>query len=882
MDERKQLFSLQPRTNGRSTSRCPPFGAHVSRFLKYSLAALFALTCAIVRTGDAQGPSPAAVPTQSPPIQASRLVGSIRLDGHLDDDGWRAASVASAFTQIEPREAAPGTQRTEVRVVYDDAALYIGVRLHDSGRIIARLGRRDMSYDDSDWFSVLLDSYHDHRTAFGFEVNPLGVRRDEVRTIDVDDNTWDPVWDVATSTDSAGWSAEFRIPFSQLRFSNTKDQTWGVQFERRIGRLQELAVSTYIPRAERGGVPRYGHLEGLTTLRAGKRLELLPYVVERAEYVNPGANPFRTDHDRFTSAGLDAIVRASSNVTVNATINPDFGQVEVDPAVVNLGVYEVFFQEKRPFFIEGSEIFNFGANGTSGGQIFYSRRIGRAPSLSPPSDAADVPNVTTILGAAKLSGKVAGWSVGLLEAVTDRERAHYRLAPGDDQWGIVEPRANYLVARARRESRGGATFLGGVFTAVNRDLETPVLEASLRSAGYAAGVDFRHEFGDRKWVLEGDAEGSDVRGSARAITLTQRQSNHFFQRPDAPYLPYDTNATVLRGYSINAALTRQSGAHWRGAVAGALTSPGYEVNDLGFARRTDRRDVQGSLTYVENRPSTLLRRWSSTFIARSEHNFDGDPILSFGTLTTQIQTLGYWSIQGGVTQFLRAYDDRLTRGGPMARRPAWLESSLIVNSDIRKPITAAIAIGSQRFESGGWEYFVQTSVGIKKSSRWNLSVGPSLTRSFTAAQYLATVADSSYTATYGSRYLFAPLHQTEVALESRLNVTFTPRLTLETYVQPLLSSADYGAGRQLQLPRTFTFIPAADAPEPDFNLRSLRGNAVVRWEWRPGSTIFFAWQQSRNDIAPFGDFSFGRDRRALLGTPPDNIFLVKVNYWLNP
>ncbi|MEO7966951.1 MAG: DUF5916 domain-containing protein, partial [Gemmatimonadaceae bacterium] len=746
-----------------------------------SMASLFAVALLIVpSTARAQGTPSAPLP--APPVRAARLHGSIRLDGRLDDEAWRDVPVTDAFTQIEPREAAAASQRTEVRVAYDEQALYIGVRLHDTGFLIARLGRRDMPLGDSDWFSVLLDSYHDHRTAFGFDVNPLGVRRDEVRTIDVDDNTWDPVWDVATSSDSAGWTAEYRIPFSQLRFSGAKEQQWGVQFERRIGRLQELSVSTYIPRAERGGVPRYGHLDGLSALQAGKRFELLPYVVERAEYVNPGANPFRTDHDRFTSGGLDAVFRVSSNVTLNATFNPDFGQVEVDPAVVNLGVYEVFFEEKRPFFIEGSEIFNFGANGTSGGQIFYSRRIGRAPSLGAPSEQADVPNVTTILGATKLSGKIGGWSVGMLEAVTDRERAHFRSEQGKNGWSIVEPRVNYFVARARRETGGGATFLGGVFTAVNRDLETPVLQASLRSSGYAAGVDFRHEFGGRKWVIEGDAEGSDVRGSASAITLTQRQSNHFFQRPDAPYLSYDTTATSLRGYSINTSLSRQSGVHWRGAIAGALTSPGYEVNDLGFARRTDRRDAQAALTYVENRPGKLLRRWSATLQGRSEHNFDGDPILTFAHFAGQAQTLGYWTVAIGAQQFFRAYDDRLTRGGPMARRPSWMASALTVASDVRKPVTLDAVVTSENHESGAWTFGGRVLAGIKPSSRWNLSMGPSLTRLYTPAQYLSTVIDPTYTPTFGRRYLFAPFHQTELGVETRLNLTFTPSLSLETYV----------------------------------------------------------------------------------------------------
>jgi hypothetical protein len=388
-----------------------------------TVAGMAIVCCAIAVQARAQGSS-----GQDRPVtvsRAARLSGDIRLDGHLSEAAWAGAPVTGGFTQIEPDEGQPATQKTEVRVLYDDAALYVGVRLHDNGPITGRLGRRDMPLGDSDWFGLAIDSYHDHRTAFVFDVNPAGVRRDEIKTIDVDDNSWDPVWNVAVTVDSAGWTAEYRVPFSQLRFSRADVQTWGIQFERMIGRRAEYSVSTFSPRSERGGVPRYGHLEGLQSIVAGKRLEVLPYVVGRAEYVDPGTNPFRTDHDKFSSAGLDVLLRATTNLTVNATFNPDFGQVEVDPAVVNLGVYETFFEEKRPFFIEGNEIFDFGADGTSGGQMFYSRRIGRSPTLFAPSPAADAPTATTILGAAKLSGKLGGWSVGILEAVTDRESARY-------------------------------------------------------------------------------------------------------------------------------------------------------------------------------------------------------------------------------------------------------------------------------------------------------------------------------------------------------------------------------------------------------------------------------------------------------------------------
>lgn len=814
--------------------------------------------------------------------RAARTTAPITLDGRLDEAAWAQAPVTDSFTQIDPDEGRPASQRTEVRVLYDDTFLYVGARLHDTGRITARLGRRDMDFGDSDWFGVMIDSYLDHRTAFGFDVNPAGVRHDEIKTINTDDYSWDPVWEAATTIDSAGWTAEYRIPFSQLRFSNAREQVWGVQFERIIGRNREYAVSTFIPKSIRGGVPEYGHLIGVQNIRPGKRLELLPYTVQRASYVDPGANTFREKPELNTEVGLDLLYRASSNLTVNAAFNPDFGQVEVDPAVVNLGVYETFFQEKRPFFVEGSEIFGFGAQGTSGGQLFYSRRVGRAPSLAPPSAVNDLPDATTILGAAKISGKPAGWSIGVLEALTAREDARFLLNGSSDRM-TVEPMANYFVGRARREFRGGQSLFGGIVTAVNRDLNSPQLEASLHEAAYAGGVDFRHEFRNRSWALFGDAEFSHVRGSSAAITATQRRSNHFFQRPDADHLAVDSNATALTGYSVNLGLAKQGGRNWRANFGAAVVTPEYEVNDLGFAVRTDRVDMQAGVTYLQQQPSTRLRRWNISLSGRSEHNHDWQPILNFAGLFGSWTTLNYWNVNAGVQRFFKAYDDRLTRGGPLAIRPQWTSVGAGISSDGRKPVTASLNFNTQNYEYGSWSWATGLSIGVKTSTRWNLAAGPTVSRSFARAQYVTQVADASYTATFGRRYIFAPLRQTSVGLETRFNMTFSPTLTLETYVQPLLSSADYGAPEQFAAPRTYQFMPyGGQVSNLDFNLRSLRGNAVLRWEWREGSTLFVAWQQRRSDFQPYGDFDFSRDRRALFGTRPDNIFLVKMNYWLNP
>ncbi len=829
------------------------------------------------RPDDSAGPG-----RPAPSSAAARARGELRIDGRLEEPDWGSATPTDSFTEIDPNEGEPATELTEVRVLYDDSYLYVGARMHDSTPPRGRLGRRDMDPGDSDWFKVLIDSYHDQRTAFGFEVNPADVRRDEIRTIDTDDNTWDPVWDVATSVDSGGWTAELRIPFSQLRFSGAGPQTWGIQFERVTGRTREDVLSTFIPKSERGGVPLYGHLTGIEGIRPGRRLEVLPYTLAKSSFVDPGPNPFRSNPDHRFSAGADLLYGITSNLTLNAAFNPDFGQVEVDPAVVNLGVYETFFQEKRPFFVEGSETFDFGADGTSGGQIFYSRRIGRAPTLFAPTPQSDTPDVTTILGAGKLSGKAGGWSVGALEAVTAKEEARYRTPVISDGRFAVEPLSNYLVGRARREWRGGQTIVGGILTSVSRDLASNELRAALHSAAYAGGIDFRHEWAHRAWAVYGDGEVSQVRGSTSAITATQRRSNHYFQRPDATHLEVDPAATSLTGYSVNLQTRKQSGEHWRGRLGAALTSPKYEVNDLGFSYRTDRRDAQADVTYLQNRPGRRWRNWNLTGTGRLERNYDWQPIQSYTALNATATALSYWTLQGQVTRYFRSVDDRLTHGGPLATRPARWSELAAFTSDARKTLTTGLNLTGNRYESGSWDWNVGVPLGIKSSPRWNLTLTPSVGRTHLAAQYVTTVPDPAYTPTYGQDYVFAPLDQTSVGLETRLNLTFTPRLSIETYAQPLLSSAQYGGPQQLVAPRSYDFMPyASPVPNLDFNLRSLRGNAVLRWEWRAGSTLYVAWQQRRSDVADVGDFAFSRDGSALVHTRPDNIFLVKVNYWLS-
>ena len=824
-----------------------------------------------------------------PVVRAARATGPIHVDGRLDEPSWATAEPATDFTQVDPEEGQPVSEPTIARVLYDDEALYIGVRLQDSQKPTQRLGRRDMDLMDSDWLGVVIDSYHDHRTAFSMDLNPAGVQRDAVKSMgagghEQDDLSWDAVWEAKATVDDGGWTAEYRIPFSQLRFGSAPDQTWGIQLERVIGRRREYAVLAFTPKSDPGGIPTYGHLVGLQNIEAGNRLEVLPYGVARSEHVDPGANPFRTDSEAFGSAGVDLLYRVTTDFAVNASINPDFGQVEVDPAVVNLTVYETFFEEKRPFFIEGSEIFDFGRN-TSGGRLFYTRRIGRRPQLGPPTAEADVPDVTTILGAAKVSGKTAsGWSLGIIEAVTDREDARYLTSSGSEELFAVEPLTNYLVARARKDSNQGRSSVGAIVTAVNRDLATEPLQDALRSSAYAGGVDFRAESANRAWVLQGSAAFSRVAGSPESMIRVQTAGNHFFQRPDADHLEVDEQATSMSGYSIGASVARQGGTHWRGNLAVAATSPSFEVNDLGYQNRTDRRDVAGGLSYVENVPGSFLRNYSLNSNLRFEHNYAWERILGVGNLQFNFRTLEFWGGAIGLTRYFKANDDRNTRGGPLLERPAQTTGFFHLGSDSRKKVSVFTTIDGGKGDYGFWAAGLDVTAIIRPSERWNLRIGPSFSRQMSPAQYVGTVASPDAVNTYGAYYLFAPLTQTTWAMETRLDVTFTPKLSFQLYAQPFISSGDYGVIGSLDAPKGFTFTPwDEETGNPDFNYRSLRGTAVLRWEYRPGSTLYLAWQQARSDYAAgVGDFDFGRDRQALYRARPDNVFVLKASYWISP
>jgi hypothetical protein len=879
-----------------------------------------AFACIAAIAAGAQSPAVAALPdtataalTGPPPprpvahgnrpvLTAGRATSAIRLDGRLDEGDWLRAAAFDRFVQLLPLEGEPVSEATEARILYDDEALYVGVRLHDGGVISSRLGPRDMPVaGDSDWFAVRLDSAHDHRTAFGFEVNPSGVRRDGVRTVHQDDVSWNPVWEVATSVDAEGWTAEFRIPFSQLRFGHDGAAGWGIQLERIIARKGEHAVSTLIPAAESGGVPAYGHMEGLEGVRRAERVEVIPYGLGRAAEGAPGA-----------TLGMDIQYRAAPGLMLNAALNPDFGQVEVDPAVVNLSGFETFYPERRPFFVEGAHFFNFapGAIGpaASSRNLFYSRRLGRRPQLRAPAGATGVPETTSILAATKLSGKAAGgWTLGLLDVATQEERTYL---PGGAEGAarpVVEPLTNHFVGRASREARAGRSAVGGIVTAVHRRLEPGGGAESLRESAYTGGFDARHEWGAGSWNLAGFLAGSHVAGSAPAILATQRAPVHNFQRPDARSVSLDSTRTSLSGFAGQLQLQKQGGRHWRGEAGLFATSPGYEVNDLGFQLRTDMLGGNAQVAFVQSAPGRIFRGYRLAVGSALVGNFDGDHTGNGVSFRAAGQLHSLWSTSFYVGQSFRAMDDRLTRGGPLGATPATTRANLTVTSDTRRRMTTEMVAWVGEDAAGGRDRSLQVGLGYRPSSRLSARFAPKVQQARSAGQFLAAVPDPLATSTFGRRYVFAPLELTSVDVETRVDVTFAPGLTLELFARPVFASIELGDPAELSAPRTYLFHrygvdrgslskqgstytvdpdgegPAAAfrLPDGDFTLRSLRGNALLRWEWRSGSTVYLAWQQTREEQAAGAKgLEIGREARALMARAPRNVLILKATYWL--
>jgi hypothetical protein len=833
------------------------------------------------------------------------------IDGRLDEEAWAAAVPRSDFTQQNPDEGAPGTERTEFRIMYTDAAVYVGIRAYDSQAdlISAQLTRRDEE-SPSDWVGVGFDSYHDRRTAFVFLVNAAGVKRDIYFFDDNNEDTsWDAVWDVATSRDAEGWTAEFRIPFSQLRFAAAPEYNFGLQVYRRLNRLNEEQFWRLPPKDQSGFVSRFGELVGIQGITPPRRIEVMPYVSATGAWgPSEDGNPFQTGTDHTGRVGADFNIGVTSNLTLSATINPDFGQVEADPAVVNLSAFETFFPEKRPFFNEGIDIFRFpimlGDGPHANEQLFYSRRVGRAPQgeADERGGYAESLRETTILGAGKLSGKTpSGWTVGLIGALTAEEQADVVDSAGTPHRDIVEPRSGYFVGRLARDFRDGQTQVGLFTTVVDRALPSNLTD--LRSSAYAGGLKWSHRFRNDTWSVRGWVVGSHVRGSAEAIEDTQTSSAHYYQRPDNDYVTFDPTRTSLSGYAGQLTFGKHAG-NWRYSAGIDTRSPGFEVNDVGFQRDADRTIQFVWLNRRWLQPGKVFRNFNVNFNQYSAWSYGWDRLGLGGNVNTNFTLLNYWSGYFGIDKSFAGLSKTALRGGPAFKEPSSIHSWAGFHSDSRKSVRGGFnTFFSWHNESGSWVYDLSPNISARPATNIDLTFAPSLFRQLDTWQYLD---DAEALGT--DHYIFGKLEQTTLNMTLRANLTFTPDMSLQVYAQPFVSSGDVVGYRRVADPRANLFenrfedfdpsqvtedeedvyidldrdgASDIELENPDFTFVSFRSNVVLRWEYTLGSTLFLVWQHGREDDYSDGRFRLGSGLRNLFGADQENTFVIKFNYWLS-
>ena len=807
------------------------------------------------------------------------------IDGRQDDVVWHDAPTFSDFRQFAPRVDADPSFRTEFQAAYDEKNLYVFVRMFDPhpDSIMHALSRRDVR-GPSDQIKLLIDSYDDRRSGFEFAVNPDGVKRDYAMSNDGnEDGSWNGIWDVATAVDSLGWTAEFLIPLSQLRYAKSARHTFGFGVWRDIERYAERSAwPSYSP--NRNGIAsQLGRLTGLEGISTAQRLELTPYVVTKN--VQRTMSDARFDRSQKLTAGGDLKFGITPNVTLDATVNPDFGQVESDPAVLNLTAFETFLAEQRPFFVEGTSVYQFPLNcyivvdcNTNEG-LFYSRRIGRTPTLRDTYGNSATATSTPIAAATKLTGRTrSGLSFGLLDAVTPKVEGINNQT--------VEPMTNYAVLRAQQDVRGGEGGVSVIATGVNRSLDA-LSSPYLHSSAYTTGATFRNRFHDGQYEVAGQLAASRVTGTQDVIYRTQRNAVHYFQQPGDDY-EVDSSRTSLSGHAEQLKFGKYGGGITRFETSVVRQSAGFDVNDLGFLRRADVLDwsTWAALSFQDARG---IYRWAQVNGNHWETwNTSGTRLENAINVNGHMGLKNNWDVHLGNTfgRITKSFCDRCTRGGPPLRQSRGYFPWAGVNSDSRRVVSAGIWTNLNYSDEGktkGWSY--SPYVNLRFSSQFQANIGPNVSRNHNHTQWFGNFTDDAGV----THYTFAHLDQRTISMSTRLNYTVTPNLTFEFYGQPFVSTGTYSDVREVSATpdaehyddRFTSYTPPPKA-KMSFKFTRLRTNTVVRWEYRPGSTLFVVWTQGREDDENRNpDQSWARDYRDLFGLHPDNTFLIKLAYWLN-
>jgi hypothetical protein len=831
--------------------------------------------------------------------------GSIRVDGRLDDEVWQKASPITDFIQKEPVEGATPTDAMDVRIVYDDDALYVGARMFSKdGRIQAPLGRRD-STDQAEHFLVSFDTFLDRRTAVVFGVTAAGVRIDRYHSSDNEDSLdsgFDPVLRAETSVSGDHWIAELWIPFSQLRFNPRTEQTWGMNLFRFRPTLDEADYWIMIPRTVRAWSSRFGDLSGINSVVPPRRIEAMPYIAGGST-INADRDrndPFDDGRNLDGRIGADVKMGLGPNLTLETAINPDFGQVEADPAEVNLTAFETRFPEKRPFFLEGAQLFNIGHP-----NFYYSRRIGARPIGPASGDYVDYPDANSIMAAAKLTGRLQSkTSLGFLAAVTDDEDARVASGTPLTQRDVdVAPHAYHVVGRMLQEFGPSASTAGFIVNYMHRDMDegSPLADLYSRNAlGVAGNTLLRFKGGQYEFRASGG--GSFLNGSEKAVERWQRSSSHYAQRPDREYSPLDPTKTSMAGWSIQMNFDKTGGRHWLWGANTKIDSEDFEVNDFAQLNGADGWMTNANIRWRETQPGKVFRSYSFQIDGQTDTTLRG--LMQSGRVrgSVNVTWLNYWTSSINFSRELPTTSVSLTRGGPlMGRGPGW-SAQLNFGNRASSRTRMNVSAFHQANDDGASTNRITGLVSMRPGPRWQLSVSPFYDRVTEPQQYISALPGGR-AVTYDTRYVFAFIDRSTASIEGRLTLTLKPDVNLDVYAEPFAASGRYYDYGELLAPRSrerltygtsgTTLQVNADGSQVvtdgaatinlrnrDFNTLSFRSNVVLRWEWRAGSALYVVWQQDRSGTEMLGTRVNVGDALRSITAPGPNIFLIKTSFWI--
>ncbi|MDC6350199.1 DUF5916 domain-containing protein [Zeaxanthinibacter sp. PT1] len=828
------------------------------------------------------------------------------IDGHLNDPVWELADWDGNFVEWQPAENTPPGQPTDFKMIYDDKYLYVAIRCYDSmpDKIERRLSRRDSF--EGDRVTVMIDSYHDKRTAFSFTTTAAGVKGEEFMSDNGRnwDDSWNPIWYTDAQVDENGYTVEMKIPFSQLKFGRANEQVWGLQVFRTLFRGNERSVWQRIPRDVAGFTSEFGLLRGLKDIAPQKQLEIQPFAVSQYEsYPAEEGNPFRDGSDYPFNVGLDAKIGITNDLTLDLTVNPDFGQVDADPGAIALDGFQIFFQERRPFFVENKNIFDFEfANGND--NLFYSRRLGRSPQgfvNSGEGEFVDAPNNTTILGAAKFSGKTKdGWSVGLLESVTANMYARVIETDGEERKEIVEPLTNYIVGRVQKDFNNRNTYIGGMFTATNRNL-TEELDF-LHESAYTGGIDFRHNWKDRQYYVEGNMVLSQVNGSPEAIENTQRSITHLFQRSDAGHVSVDPDRTSLSGTGGKLEAGKAGGGNWRYQGGFIWRSPELELNDVGFLRQADEIIQYAEVNRLFLKPTDWYRQIRVGMEQYTTYDFDGNYNRIQYEMNGNISWANNWWTEIGGAHKPRIYSNTMLRGGPRYRFNEENFGFLFFGSDQSKKFNFTMGYVHSDATQDNFKFRRYVlRFGYQPFSAFNISMSTAMNYNPNKTQYVTTSDFNGQ-----PRYVLGEIDQKTFSTSLRFNYSINPNLSIQFYGEPFISRGQYRnfnrvvnpvaedlfervnlyTDTQISKNESGSYLVDEDLDgqtdysfsDPDFAFVQFRSNLVLRWEYIPGSELFFVWSQGVTGFGdPMGSLGSNLDSQ-ILGQKPDNTFLIKATY----